>query len=133
MLNEHINWPPNVWMGVSVENQNFVQRINHLRNTNAKIKFLSLEPLLSALPNLNLDKIDWVILGGESGPKARPLKKDWVVSIRNQCKAKRIPFFFKQWGGFNKKRNGRLLEGRTWDELPKIENEFEKEIEFKFS
>jgi protein gp37 len=118
-LNQEIDWPPNVWMGVSVENQEYVFRIEHLRKTNARLKFLSLEPLLGPLPNLDLHSIGWVIVGGESGPGARPIKKEWVTDIRDQCLVTNTPFFFKQWGGFRKKRNGRVLQGRTWDEMPR--------------
>jgi protein gp37 len=117
-LDYQLDWPSNVWMGVSVENEPYSFRINQLRQTDAKIKFLSLEPLLGPLPNLDLLDIDWVIVGGESGPGARPLEHHWVFDIRDQCQAASVPFFFKQWGGVRKKRNGRLLEGRTWDELP---------------
>jgi protein gp37 len=118
-LDPRIDWPANVWMGVSVENESVQWRIDYLRETHARTKFLSLEPLLGPLPNLNLDGIDWVIVGGESGPKARPMDPAWVSDIRDQCVAADVPFFFKQWGGVQKKRNGRLLDGRTWDELPK--------------
>jgi protein gp37 len=117
-LNDSINWPENVWMGVSVENDDYVYRIDHLRQTNAVVKFLSQEPLLGPITNMELTNIDWVIVGGESGPNARPIKKEWVVSIHEQCISTHTPFFFKQWGGVNKKANGRLLEGRTWDEMP---------------
>jgi protein gp37 len=109
-------------MGVSVENQDYAYRIDHLRHTRAKTKFLSLEPLLGPLPKLNLKGINWVIVGGESGPGARPLMEGWVIDIRDQCKAKHVPFFFKQWGGVQKKRAGRLLQGRTWDEMPALPN-----------
>ena len=118
-LDQEIDWPPNVWMGVSVENQDYAFRIGHLRQTNATLKFLSLEPLLGPLPNLDLHGIDWVIVGGESGPGARPMKEEWVMDIRDQCLAANIPFFFKQWGGVRKKRTGRVLQGRTWDEMPR--------------
>lgn len=117
-LNSQIKWPINVWMGVSVETMKYRFRINHLRQTGAVIKFLSLEPLLGPLPDLDLTDIDWVIVGGESGPHARPLQESWVVDIRDQCKNAEVPFFFKQWGGFRKKHTGRLLQGRTWDEIP---------------
>lgn len=117
-LDPSIAWPPNVWMGVSVESQDYLFRIDHLRKTRAWVKFLSLEPLLGPLPGLDLSGIDWVIVGGESGPGARPLREEWVVSIRDQCGAAGVPFFFKQWGGINKKRAGRLLDGRTWSEMP---------------
>jgi protein gp37 len=114
-----IDWPQNVWMGVSVENADYVERIDLLRQTHAAIKFLSLEPLLGPLPELNLDNIHWVIVGGESGPHARPIKYEWVRDIRNQCQRSKVAFFFKQWGGTRKKKTGRLLDNRTWDELPK--------------
>lgn len=117
-IDPRIDWPANVWMGVSVETQDYTYRIDLLRHTHAHIKFLSLEPLLGPLPSLNLKGIDWVIVGGESGPKARPLKYEWVTNIRDQCVESGIPFFFKQWGGTNKKKTGRLLDGRIWDEWP---------------
>lgn len=111
-------WRPNIWMGVSVENEQYCFRIDHLRKTRAQVKFLSLEPLLGPIPNLPLSGIDWVIVGGESGPGARPMRREWVIGIRDQCVRARVPFFFKQWGGVHKHRTGRLLEGRTWDEMP---------------
>lgn len=117
-LNPKIDWPRNVWMGVSVENEGYAFRIDYLRQTGACVKFLSLEPLLGPLPNLNLQGIDWVIVGGESGPGARPMAKEWVVEIKEQCLIAGVPFFFKQWGGVRKKHKGRLLQGRTWDEMP---------------
>lgn len=117
-LSPQIEWPENVWMGVSVETEKYTYRIDHLRHTGAKTKFLSLEPLLGPLPNLNLQNINWAIVGGESGPGARPVLQEWVTEIRDQCVAARVPFFFKQWGGVQKKRAGRTLEGRTWDEMP---------------
>jgi protein gp37 len=126
-LNTHITWPENVWMGVSVENSNYTFRINHLRKTTAKIKFLSLEPLLGPLPALNLSNIDWVIVGGESGPKSRPIKTGWILEIKEQCQRMNIPFFFKQWGGKSKKKNGRLLEGREWSEMPRCNHPLLKE------
>jgi len=113
-----LRWPPNVWMGVSIENQDYASRADHLRTAHAQIRFLSLEPLLGPLPRLDLDGIHWVIVGGESGPGARPIEQDWVLEIKAQCAAVGVPFFFKQWGGVNKKRAGRLLEGKTWEELP---------------
>jgi len=119
-FNSEIDWPPNVWMGVSVENKDYTFRIDHLRQTDAHIKFLSLEPLLGPLPDLDLHGIHWVIVGGESGPGARTLEKEWVVDIRDRCLAAHVPFFFKQWGGFRKKKAGCILEGRTWDEKPRI-------------
>jgi protein gp37 len=119
-VSARIEWPRNVWMGVSVENADYVERIEHLRRTNAYLKFLSLEPLVGPLPGLGLDDIDWVIVGGESGRGARPIRKEWVLDIRDQCRRAGVAFFFKQWGGANanKKAAGRTLEGRTWDELP---------------
>jgi protein gp37 len=118
-LDPIIDWPSNVWMGVSVENQDCTFRIEHLRQTNAQVKFLSIEPLLGPLPHLDLRSIDWIIVGGESGPGARPIKKEWVIDIKDQCLKAAKPFFFKQWGGVRKKRTGRLLQGRTWDQMPK--------------
>ncbi|MEW6237152.1 MAG: phage Gp37/Gp68 family protein [Candidatus Omnitrophota bacterium] len=117
-LNDAIAWPENVWMGVSVESDDYLFRVDHLRNTDAHIKFISFEPLLGPIPNINLKGIDWVIVGGESGPGARVMEEEWVLSIRDQCEKSGIPFFFKQWGGVRKHRNGRMLEGRTWDEMP---------------
>jgi protein gp37 len=118
-VNSEIPWPENVWMGVSVEHADFVDRIDDLRSTGAHVKFLSLEPLLGPLARLDLRGIDWVIVGGESGPRARPIDPAWVTDIRDQCSRARVAFFFKQWGGKNKKRAGRVLDGRTWDEMPK--------------
>ena len=117
-LSNDLNWAENIWMGVSVESEAFMHRIDRLRETAAGIKFLSLEPLLGPLDNLELAGIDWVIVGGESGPGARPMNAEWVTSIRDQCADAGVPFFFKQWGGVWKKRFGRILEGRTWDEMP---------------
>ena len=117
-LSPKIEWPANVWMGVSVERDDYIFRIDHLRQTEAKVRFLSLEPLLGPLERLNLDRIDWVIAGGESGPGARPMEEAWVTDIRDQCLDAEVPFFFKQWGGVFKKRHGRTLEGQTWDEMP---------------
>lgn len=118
-LARKLDWPANVWMGVSVENADYLYRIDHLRRTKAAIKFLSLEPLLGPLENMNLQGIDWVIAGGESGPGARPMKPSWVRSIRDQCQSAGVAFHFKQWGGVNKKKAGRMLDGQTWDEFPK--------------
>jgi protein gp37 len=117
-LDARLDWLPNIWMGVSVENQDCRFRIDHLRRTHAQTKFLSLEPLLGPLPDLDLSRIDWVIVGGESGPSARPMQPSWITEIRDQCRKARVAFFFKQWGGVQKKRTGRKLEGRTWDEMP---------------
>ena len=111
-------WSNNIWMGVSVENKKVIHRIDDLAAISAHIKFLSLEPLLGPLKDLNLHDIDWVIVGGESGPKARLMKKKWVSSILKQCRENNVDFFFKQWGGVNKKAAGRILNGRTYDEMP---------------
>ena len=113
-----LNWPENVWMGVTVENKDYLERIDHLRRVPARIKFLSIEPLLSGIPYLNLEGIDWVIVGGESGPGARPMREEWAVEVRDHCLRQGVPFFFKQWGGVNKKRNGRILENRVWAAMP---------------
>lgn len=117
-LSKELPWAPNIWMGVSVENQDWAYRIDHLRQTTAHIKFLSLEPLLGPLHNLNLRGIDWVIVGGESGPGARLMEPEWVRDIRNQCHKASVAFFFKQWGGVHKSKTGRELDNRTWDDLP---------------
>ena len=119
-LASRIDWPGNVWMGVSVENQDSIHRIDHLRQTPAVVKFLSIEPLIGPIHALDLAGVDWVIVGGESGPRCRPIKEKWVLAIKESCVAAGIPFFFKQWGGFHKKRNGRELQGRTWDEMPPL-------------
>lgn len=120
-LHTELKWTHNIWMGVSVENEKVKDRIDYLRQTNAKVKFLSLEPLIGPLHNLNLEKIDWVIVGGESGFKPRPMDADWVIDIQEQCDKNEVAFFFKQWGGKNKKASGRILNGRTYDEMPEIE------------
>lgn len=117
-ISPFLDWAPNIWMGVSVESQKYVSRIEHLRRTGAKTKFLSLEPLLGPLKNLDLKNIDWAIVGGESGFGARPMLVNWVTDIRQQCANANVAFFFKQWGGVQKKKAGRTLEGRTWDEMP---------------
>ncbi len=119
-LAHRFEWSKNIWMGVTVETVDHVDRIDHLREVPCSVRFLSLEPLLGPLPDLNLDGIDWVIVGGESGPGARPMKKEWVEDLRDQCMAADVPFFFKQWGGVQKKKTGRLLDDRTWDEMPEI-------------
>jgi protein gp37 len=111
-------WPRHVWMGASIENADYAYRADHLRHTDAAVKFLSLEPLLGPLTGLELRGIDWVIVGGESGPGARPIRPEWVTDIRDQCRKAGVAFFFKQWGGVNKKKTGRELEGRTWSEMP---------------
>lgn len=117
-LAPQLPWPANVWMGVSVESLKYTWRIDRLRRVPAAVRFLSLEPLLEPLPNLDLGGIGWAIAGGESGPRARPMRQEWVREIRDQCQRAGIPFFFKQWGGISKKRTGRLLDGRTYDEMP---------------
>lgn len=113
-----LTWTDNIWMGVSVENQKVEDRIQFLKQTGAAIKFLSLEPLIGPLPNLNLTGIDWVIVGGESGRRPRPIKEGWVSDIKEQCESAAVAFFFKQWGGTNKKKSGRMLDGRTYDAMP---------------
>ena len=119
-----LDWPENIWMGVTIENNDYIDRADDLRTINSAIKFLSLEPLLGPVPDLELDGIDWVIVGGESGPGARSMKEAWVLDIKKKCDNKhKIPFFFKQWGGVNKKKTGRLLQGKTWDNYPKIVNQ----------
>ncbi len=120
-LSPKIDWPENVWMGVSVERADYTFRIDHLRRTEAQVRFLSLEPLLGPLKNLDLEGMHWAIAGGESGPGARPMEEEWVRDIRDQCLEADVPFFFKQWGGVFKKRNGRTLEGRTWSEMPQVD------------
>jgi protein gp37 len=117
-LDAQLEWSPNVWMGVSVESAQYVDRIDCLRRSRAHVRFLSLEPLLGPLTGLDLRGIHWAIVGGESGPKARAMDPAWPIEIRDQCRRVGVAFFFKQWGGKNKKRAGRLLEGRTWDEMP---------------
>lgn len=115
---DKLDWPSNIWMGVSVEEPKVLNRIDHLRQVPAAVRFLSCEPLISALPNMNLDGIDWVIAGGESGHHARPMAAEWVEDIRAQCEHSAVPFFFKQWGGRTPKQGGRELSGRTWSEMP---------------
>lgn len=117
-LRSKVAWPNNVWIGVTVEDQGSIPRIKHLTKVPAAVRFISLEPLLGPIHQLPLDRIDWVIVGGESGPRARPLRPEWVRNIRDHCLEKGIPFFFKQWGGFRKARNGRNLDGRTWNQMP---------------
>jgi len=117
-LSGDLDWAPNSWMGVSVESDKYRGRIDALRSTGALTKFLSLEPLLGPLHGLDLRDIQWVIVGGESGPSARPMDPTWATDLRDQCRRAKVPFFFKQWGGKNKKQAGRILDGRTWDEIP---------------
>jgi len=119
-LHKQLHWSHNIWMGVSVEDERVVHRINDLRKTNARVKFLSCEPLIGPLPNMNLKKIDWVIVGGESGRKPRPMDADWVLDIQDQCEQKNVKFFFKQWGGTNKKKAGRTLNGQVYSEMPEV-------------
>lgn len=120
-LHHQLNWAKNIWMGVSVENEKVIDRINFLRETNAVVKFLSCEPLIGPLRNMDLTNIHWAIVGGESGRKARPIDEEWVLDILSQCKSSNVKFFFKQWGGTNKKKAGRQLEGRTYDDMPLVE------------
>ena len=117
-LDGRLHWTPNIWLGTSIESERWLGRLAQLRETGAHTKFLSLEPLLGPLPNLELNGIDWVIVGGESGPCARPMKGDWVRDIRDNCVRSGVPFFFKQWGGVFKKKTGRTLDNRTWEEMP---------------
>ena len=116
--NKDLNWTHNIWMGVSVENEDNLDRVSFLRKTKAKVKFLSCEPLIGPLPGLNLKNIDWVIVGGESGRRPRPMKPEWVYDIHNKCLEADIPFFFKQWGGTSKKKTGRILKGKVYSEMP---------------
>ena len=117
-IDARLNWAPNIWLGTSIESERWQDRLNRLKSTGARTKFLSLEPLLGPLPDLDLTGIDWVIVGGESGPGARPMDAGWVREIRDNCVDSEVPFFFKQWGGVFKKKTGRTLDGRTWDEMP---------------
>ena len=119
-LAPEIDWPGNVWMGVTVENRHYTYRINDLRRVPAAIRFLSMEPLLGAVPELDLEGIHWVIVGGESGPGARPMRKEWVLEIQRQCRDQQVAFFFKQWGGVNKKQAGRRLNGRLYEAMPPL-------------
>jgi protein gp37 len=119
-LSARLPWSHHIWMGVSVESDKYLYRIDHLRRASARGKFLSVEPLLGPLGKLNLCGIDWVIVGGESGPGARPMNPEWVTDIRDQCQAASVAFFFKQWGGVNKSNTGRTLDGRMWDEMPEL-------------
>jgi len=118
-LADNIQWPANVWTGVTVEARKYLYRLNHLKKVPARVRFISVEPLIEPVGEIDLSGIDWVIVGGESGPHARPMEKGWVVEMRDQCVNAGVPFFFKQWGGPNKKKRGRLLDGRTWDEIPR--------------
>ena len=120
-VSDRLVWGKNIWMGVSVENADYIYRIDNLRKSKAKVKFISFEPLIDKIEMVNLQGVDWVIVGGESGPKARHMSPEWVTNLRDQCLVQKVPFFFKQWGGVNKKKAGRLLNGRTWDEMPQVE------------
>jgi protein gp37 len=122
-ISDELRWSDNIWMGVSIENEDYLYRMEDLKQCGAKTKFISAEPLLGPLPNMNLSGIDWVIVGGESGPKSRPIEKEWVEDIQKQCNEQHVAFFFKQWGGKNKKMAGRLLNGKTYDEMPNIINQ----------
>ncbi len=113
-------WPTNIWLGVTVESKEYKKRTDHLRQIGASVKFISCEPLLEDLGKINLDGIDWVIVGGESGPKPRPMNAKWVINIRDQCIARKVPYFFKQWGGPDKNSAGRKLEGKEWNQMPRI-------------
>ena len=119
-LTHRLNWTPNIWLGVSIESERWLERLEVLRRTVARTKFLSLEPLLGPLSGIELAGVDWVIVGGESGPGARPVQAGWVRELRDKCPQSHVPFFFKQWGGVHKKRTGRLLDGRTWDQMPAL-------------
>jgi protein gp37 len=120
-VNSLIAWPDNVWMGVSIEDQARAFRADHLRRTGAGVKFLSLEPLIGPVNTIDLSGIDWVIVGGESGPRCRPMEKEWVIALRDQCVRENVPFFFKQWGGVNKKKAGRELDGRKWSQMAVVD------------
>jgi protein gp37 len=117
-LSRGLEWPDNVWAGVTVENKDYLHRLQHLSRVPAPVRFVSFEPLLGTLGEIDLSAVDWAIVGGESGPGARPIERDWVLQIRDQCLRAQVPFFFKQWGGTNKKKAGRLLDGSLWDQLP---------------
>ena len=115
-----LEWSENIWMGATIENNDYVGRADDVRSTTAAIKFLSLEPLLGPVPDLDLTGVDWVIVGGESGPGAREMRQEWVLEVKEKCEKANAAFFFKQWGGVNKKKNGRILQGRTWDDYPQV-------------
>lgn len=117
-----LTWPDNVWMGVTIESGKYAYRANNLRKTPAAVRFISVEPMVGPANNVDFSKIDWVIVGGESGPKSRKVEESWVKAIRDECVFSSVPFFFKQWGGTNKKKAGRLLEGKTWDQYPRLYN-----------
>ena len=117
---DKLNWTDNIWQGVTIENSEYKDRIDSLRKVPSKVRFVSFEPLIGEINKIDLSQIDWAIVGGESGPKAREMKPEWVYSIKNQCEAQNVMFYFKQWGGTNKKKAGRTLLGQTWDDMPKI-------------
>ena len=119
---QELKWTENIWMGVTVENADYLHRIKCLKQTKARVKFLSIEPLLGPLGNFDMKGLDWIIVGGESGPFARGIQEKWVLDIRNQCITAGVPFFFKQWGGVFKKKAGRVLENKIWDEMPALAN-----------
>ena len=127
-LADKLPWPENLWMGVSVENKAMTRRMADLAHVPAAVRFVSVEPLLGSLGKLDLKPIDWVIVGGESGPGARPLEEAWVTEIRDQCVTGKVPFFFKQWGGVFKKRKGRVLQGRVWDQMPQEKRKMPKPV-----
>jgi protein gp37 len=127
-LADRLPWPRNVWQGVSVENARYTYRVEYLRQVPAAVRFLSVEPLLGPIPKLPLDGVNWVIVGGESGPRHRPIDPNWVRSIRDQCLAAGVPFFFKQWGGITPKAGGRLLDGRVWDSMPSLVSSAPSEV-----
>jgi protein gp37 len=120
LLSDQLTWTKNIWMGVTVENSSFKSRIESLKYTGAFVKFLSIEPLIGPLGELDIKGIDWVIVGGESGPGSRPIIEEWVIEIKEQCEVQQVPFFFKQWGGKNKKKSGRLLQGKIYSEMPLV-------------
>ena len=119
-LADSLPWPPNVWMGVSIENRRFVHRADRLREIGAAVRFISAEPLLGPLEGLDLEGISWLIAGGESGPRHRRVDEDWIIDLRDRCLGDGVAFFFKQWGGARPKSGGRELQGRTWDQMPKV-------------
>lgn len=120
-LNDRLKWSDNIWMGVTIEANEYVSRADYLRKCDAKVKFISIEPLIDSLDKLDYSGLDWIIVGGESGFGARPMQKEWLIDVRDKCKELNIPFFFKQWGGVNKKLAGRKLDGKIYDELPYVE------------
>jgi len=119
-LKDKINWTDNIWLGTTIESNKYIDRVKFIKKTNAKIKFISFEPLIDNVKDVNIEGIDWVIVGGESGSRAREIKKEWIYEIKEKCDKLNIPFFFKQWGGKNKKKSGRLLDGKIYDEMPNI-------------